>query len=129
MPINTNMSIFNKYTNPQTKDVVFKKHLIDNVFWDDSKGINLNHGYEKADEVNIYIPKNINDMSEYVEPKKYNGIGWTIKDGDYIVKGDTKENEVSNIKELSNYETFIITVVDDKNFGSEDLHHFEIRGK
>lgn len=129
MMTNTSMSVFNKYTDTFTKDIIYKKHIIENVFWDDSKGVNLNHGYDEADEVNIYIPKNKNDMSEYVKPKQYNGIGWTLKNGDFIIKGVVAENEVSGIKDLSSYETFTITMVDDKDFGSKNMQHFEIRGK
>lgn len=128
MMTNTKMSVFNKYTDTFTKDIIYKKHTIDKVFWDDSKGVNLNHGYDEADEVNVYIPKDENDMSEYVKPKQYNGIGWTLKNGDFIIKGEVAENEVSTIKDLSAYETFVITMVDDKDFGSENMHHFEIRG-
>ena len=128
MITNTSMSIFNKYTEPFTKSVVFKKHIIENVFWDDSKGVNLDHGYDKADAVNAYIPKDKNDMSEYVNAKQYNGNGWTLNNGDFIIKGEVAENEVSGIKELSAYEVFTITMVDDKDFGSSNMHHFEIRG-
>ena len=68
-------------------------------------------------------------MSGYVEPKQYSGNGWTLQNGDFIVKGLTAENEISGIKDLSSYEAFTITMVDDKDFGSENMHHFEIRGK
>lgn len=129
MTTNTSMSVFNKHTDSFTKDIVYKKHVIDNVFWDDSKGVNLNQGYDEADEVNVYIPKDKNDMSGYVEPKQYTGNGWTLQNGDFIVKGLTTENEISGIKDLSSYEAFTITMVDDKDFGSENMHHFEIRGK
>lgn len=129
MMTNTNMSVFNKYTNSFTKDITYKRHIIDHVFWDDSKGVNLNHGYDEADEVNVYIPKDKNDMSDYVKPKQYNGNGWTLQNGDFIIKGEVVEDEVSGIKDLSAYETFTITMVDDKDFGSNNMHHFEIRGK
>lgn len=132
MTTNAKMSVYNKYTT-QEKNVIFKKHLIDNVFWDDSKGINLKMGYENADEVNIFIPKNQNDMSGYVKPKKYKGLynTWTLNNGDFIVKGDTEEKEVLSIKELviKYDDVFTITLVDDKDFGSENMQHFEIRGK
>ena len=132
MKTNTNMSVFNKYTN-KNKNVLFKKHLIDNVFWDDSKGINRNLGYENADDVNVFIPKSQNDMSGYVEPKKYKGLSntWTLENGDFIVKGNTNESEVLSIRELvQKYDNvFTISLVDDKDFGSENMHHFEIRGK
>ena len=132
MTTNTSMSVYNKYTDEE-KNVIFKKHLIDNVFWDDSKGINRNLGYENADDVNVFIPKSQNDMSGYVEPKKYKGLSntWTLENGDFIVKGNTSESEVLSIKELvQKYDNvFTISLVDDKDFGSESMHHFEIRGK
>ena len=132
MTTNTSMSVYNKYTDEQ-KNVVFKKHLIKNVFWDDSKGVNLNKGYENADDVNVFIPKSQNDMSGYVEPKKYKGLSntWTLENGDFIVKGNTEESSVTSIKELAKkYDNvFTISLVDDKDFGSTNMQHFEIRGK
>lgn len=132
MTTNTSMSVFNKYTD-ENKNVIFKKHLIDNVFWDDSKGINRNLGYENADDVNVFIPKNQNDMSGYVEPKKYKGLNntWTLENGDFIVKGNVEESSVVSIKELlKKYDNvFTISLVDDKDFGSANMKHFEIRGK
>ena len=132
MKTNTSMSVFNKYTDEE-KNVIFTKHLIDNVFWDDSKGINRNLGYENADDVNVFIPKNQNDMSGYVEPKKYKGLNntWTLENGDFIVKGNVEESSVTSIKELvKKYDNvFTISLVDDKDFGSANMQHFEIRGK
>lgn len=132
MTTNTCMSVFNKYTDSE-KNVIFKKYEIENVFWDDSKGVNLSLGYENADEVNVFIPKNENDMSSYVEPKYYIGLNdtWTLNNGDFIVKGQTFENQVSSIKELKEKynNVFTVTLVDDKDFGSKSMRHFEIRGK
>lgn len=128
MTTNTNMSIFNKYTEPFTHNVVFKKHLIDYVFWDDTKAVKQNDGYDKNNKINVYVPKDINDLSEYIKAKNYNGTGWTIQNGDFIIKGDVVETEVSGIKELSQYETFIIKSFSDKDYGSKNMHHFEIKG-
>lgn len=128
MTTNTNMSIFNKYTEPFTRKVTFKKHLIDYVFWDDTKAVDQNDGYDKSNKVAVYVPKDINDLSKYIKAKNYNGTGWTIQNGDFIIKGDVVETEVSGIKELSQYETFIIKSFSDKDYGSENMHHFEIKG-
>lgn len=132
MKTNTKMSVYNKHTDNE-KNVVFKKHLIEEVFWDDSKGININTGYAEADDVNVFIPKTTKNMIGYIEPKKYKGLTntWTLENGDFIVKGDTKEKEVLGIKELvKKYDNvFTISLVDDKDFGSSSMHHFEIRGK
>lgn len=132
MIINTSMSVYNKYINTTTKAITFKKHLIDNVFWDDSKGINLNKGYDNADNVNIFIPKSQNDMSKYVSPRNYlGGSEWTLQNGDFIVKGNTNLSSVSKISELNELydNVFTITLVDDKDFGSDNMRHFEIRGR
>lgn len=128
MMTNTKMTIYNKHLDTFTHKTTYKKHLIENVFWDDSLGINLNMGYENADKVNVYIPYDKNDLTEYKEPKKYNGEGWTIQNGDYIVKGDVDIDSIDNIKDLSNYEVFAITLCDNKDFGSSNMKHFEIRG-
>lgn len=129
MMTNTKMSIFNKYTNPTTKDVTFKRHIIDNVFWNNVNENTINEGYDKNDKVNVYIPKDVNNFEKYIEAKKYNGNGWTIQKGDFIVRGVTEETEVRGIKELAYYEAFIITFVDDKDYGSLNMHHINIRGK
>ena len=128
MMTNSSATIYNKTTNPITHDVVFKKHLIDNVFWDDSLGVSLNSGYDNADKVSIYIPKDKNDLSEYHKPNEYDGTGWTLQTGDIIVKGNINIDQVTGIKDLKNYDVFRITVMDDKDFGSKCMHHFEIRG-
>lgn len=128
MRTNTNMTVYNKYTNPNTKVVTYKRHLIDNVFWDDSLGVNLNHGYDNADKVNVYIPKYKNDMTKFVNSKQYNGSGWTLQDGDFMIKGNCTIAEVNGVKELSDYNVFRITVIDDKDFGSPNMQHFELRG-
>ena len=128
MTTNTSMSIFNKYTEPFTRKVTFKKHLIDYVFWDDTKAVDQNDGYDKSNKVAVYVPKDINDLSKYIKAKNYNGTGWTIQNGDFIIKGDVVEIEVSGIKELSQYETFIIKSFSDKDYGSKNMHHFEIKG-
>lgn len=131
MMTNTKMSVFNRYKEPFTNNVSYKKHVVEHVFWDDSLGINLNTGYENADKVNIYIPfdKNKSDLENYKEPKQYNGNGWTLQNGDFIIKGEVAESEVDRIKDLKAYEVFEITVIDKKDFGSYNMQHFEIRGQ
>lgn len=130
MMTNTKMSVFNKYTSPQ-KQVKYIKHVVDNVFWDDERSVQLSTGNEKDDKVVVFIPKDKNDFSGYVKPKEYDGTNWTLDNGSYIVKGETSENEVSTLKELSSKynEVAEITSVIDRDFGSYSMQHFEIRGK
>lgn len=129
MYTNTNMCVFNKYIEPFTKTSTYKKHVIDNVFWDDSQAISLSTGFDKDNKVDVFIPFDKNDLSGYKEPKNYNGTGWTLRNGDFIIKGDVTETEVDGIKDLSAYETFEITASDKKDFGSYNMQHFEVKGK
>lgn len=123
MYTNTNMTVFNRFKG------VYKKHLIDNVFWDDTQSIAKSTGFDKDNKVNLFIPFDKNDLSEFKEPKQYDGTGWTLRKGDFIIKGDVPETEVSGIKDLSAYDVFEITTYDKKDFGSNNMRHFEIRGK
>lgn len=128
MTTNTSMSVFNRYTDSFTKNVTFKKHVIDNVFWDDTIAVQQDLGHDKANKVAVYVPKDKNDLSNYVNAKQYNGNGWTLQTGDFIVKGEVIETTITGIKDLKNYDTFTITEFDDKDYGSSNMHHFEIKG-
>lgn len=128
MTTNTSMSVFNRYTDSFTKNVTFKKHVISNVFWDDTIAVQQDLGHDKANKVAVYVPKNKNDLSNYVNAKQYNGNGWTLQTGDFIVKGEVIETTITGIKDLKNYDVFTITEVDDKDYGSPNMHHFEIKG-
>lgn len=128
MMTNTKMTIYNQYIEPNTHNKLYKKHVIENVFWDDSLGVNLNMGYENADKVNVYIPYDKNDLTNYKNPKQFIGEGWTLQNGDIMVKGEINVNIINGIKDLSQYEPFIMTVCDNKDFGSSNMQHFELRG-
>lgn len=128
MMTNTKMTIYNQYIEPNTHNKLYKKHVIENVFWDDSLGINLNKGYENADKVNVYIPFDKNDLTDYKNPKQFIGEGWTLQNGDYMVKGEIDIDNINGIKDLSQYDPFIMTVCDNKDFGSSNMQHFELRG-
>lgn len=128
MMTNTKMSIFNRYVNPTTKSVIFKRHIIDNVFWDSYIEVDQDKGHSKSNSVQVFIPKDKNDLSELVNPNEYDGKNnWTINTGDYIVKGIVESETVNKISELEN--AFTVTFVDDKDYGSPNMHHIEIKGE
>ena len=132
MTTNTNMSVFNRNKIDDVssgRSIRYKKHVIKNVFWDSVQAITNSTGFEKNNSVDVFIPFDKNDLSDYKEPKQYEGFGWTLRKGDFIIKGDIEETEVDGIKDLSAYEVFEITTVDVKDFGSSNMQHFEIKGK
>ena len=137
MYTNTNMTIFNK--NVQNGQVIYKPKLIDYVFWDSKESINGSRGNsdgaDKSDEVIVYLPTTKNDISDYKEPKEYKKSfdGWTIEEGDFIVKGDIsikddEPNIINGIKDLKDYEAFTINFVENNDYGSKEMQHFKIKG-
>lgn len=130
MYTNSCMTIFNKHTTAD-KEVIYIPHKIDNVFWDSSEAVAEN--LDRNDEVVVYIPFEKNDLSDYISPKDYDEqltSVWTIREGDLIIKGDlTSLESVHTLKELKDYETFTVYSIDTKDFGSEDMQHFKVKGK
>jgi len=129
---NGNMTIFNKHTN-SNKDVYYIPHKLDNVFWDSIEAVDQGTQADKSDEVVVYIPYDKNDFSDYIDPKEYDSSlenVWTIKEGDFIIKGDiTNIGNIETIKTLKDYEVFTIDFVDINDFGSNNMQHIKIKGK
>ena len=127
---NTCMTVFNKHTT-QDKSIIYKPKVIENVFWDSTEAVKDN--LDKADEVTVYIPFEKNDLSKYIDPKKYDSSlmdVWTLREGDFIVKGDLSfVSNITLIKQLKDYEAFTIYSVDIKDYGSSDMQHFKVKGK
>lgn len=125
------MTIYNRYTSPMTKNVVYSAHKIDNVFWDSIEAVQENNN--KNDEVVVYLPTDKNDVSNYIEPKQYDGTinTWTIREGDIIVRNDLSNSKpyIEKIADLKDYEAFTIYFVDYNDFGSDNMQHFKIRGR
>lgn len=117
MYTNSDMTIYSKTYNQDTRIDEWVRHEIKNVFWDNCKGANVKKsGMDTADSVTVFIPLS----SSSIEPKI----------GDYIVKGIVKE-EFTKITELSKKysDSHVITKVDRKDFGSSVMRHWEVGGK
>lgn len=117
MYTNSDMTIYCKTYNQNTRTDEWVRHEINKVFWDNCKGSNVKKsGMDAADSVNVFIPLS----SSSIEPKI----------GDYIVKGIVKE-EFTKITELSKKysDSHVITKVDRKDFGSSVMRHWEVGGK
>lgn len=120
------LTIVNKCFNRETKKDDYKISHVKG-FWSSNEGITIsNTDLIKNDGFKALIL-----MSEvgYVNPKDYIGKEgtWTLQNDDYIVKGIV--NEVSTLTKLKDdYECMKITNISVKDYGSLDMHHFEISG-
>lgn len=136
MYTNANITIYNKYLDEATRLDKHKRTTIKNVFFDEKKAVNrLQSGLESADHVLLLIPFDYTSQSNYVSPREFEELEdksnhFTLKTGDKIIKGDIEyevERKISELDEL--YETFTITSVDSKDFGSSHMRHWELGAK
>lgn len=148
MYTNTGATLYNYDRDKATGKVTYRRTYLRNVFWDDSKQSNvLKSGLTSVESVNISVPFDVDaEGKTYKSPKEYlnstdkdNSFTFTANSQDLIVKGiiDYEINNSSSQKiseSLSylknNYDyVMTISIVDMKDFGSENMRHWEIGGR
>ncbi len=124
---NQDITIINKVFDSTLKTTTYKISKIKG-FWSSNNGISINNTMlVKSDGVIVRI---LISENGYVSPKEYIGTGWTLKDDDYIIKGNITESSISSINEIINkYECMKITNIAIKDYGSYDMQHFEVSGE
>lgn len=135
---NANMTIYNIIPQKGTAKETYKRTVVKDVFWNESREITTSeNGIKKEDIVRIMIPlESLNALKkEYKPPKAWLSTEnkdnyYTFKHKDIIVKGIVKD-EITTPKELEQkYDNvFAITSVSDNRYGSENMHHFFIIAK
>ena len=117
MTTNSSMTLYHKRFNSNTRLDEWDRYPIENVMWQGSKGASINKGYEKANDISIYIPYDTNMGLEKV----------SFSIGDIIVKGNVEDNiaKQSDLK-VDNYN--IITLINN-DYGSDDMKHIYLGAK
>jgi hypothetical protein len=136
MYTNSNMTIYNKYFDKETRTDKHQRTILYGVFWDDKKAMNrLQSGLENADEVFIAIPFSVGSNRQYITPKEFESLEdksnyFTLREEDRIVQGEIDFEIEGKLSDLDReYEAFTITSVDTKNFGSPHMRHWEVGAK
>lgn len=150
MYTNTDATLYNYFKDKETGKVSYRKTYLKGVFWDDVKQSNvIKSGLATVESVLICIPFSVNaDNKVYKSPKEYQKLSDEEKDNaftfvansqDIIVKGivdyDIDNTSSKTISEglmylRNNYDSVMtISVVDEKDFGSEAMRHWELGGK
>lgn len=128
----------------EEKDVAYIT-ILRGVFLDASKGANVRAtGLTSADSATLYIPFSVKAIDgvlrgiekEYVGAQTFWGADdcsgfWTLShDGDggetFFVKGEFVTENISVAK--AHDECYVVTKVDMKDYGSEDMRHWEVGG-
>lgn len=115
MITNASLTHYHKTIDNETRLEKWIRHNYNNVWWFGGKGSSINKGYENANDVDVRIPydKNNIDISN-------------LAIGDIIIKG-TLDINITTQQDLKNYEVYNITSISDNNFGSSP--HIHLGGK
>ena len=115
MIINASLTHYHKTLDETTRLEKWIRYNYDNVWWFGGKGSSINKGYENANDVNVRIPYDKNDIDIS-----------NLAIGDIIVKG-TLDTNITTQQDLNNYEFYNITSINDNNFGIDK--HIHLGGK
>lgn len=118
--------------------------VLKGVLLDASKAVNVRaSGLEGADAVNLYIPFDVDAVDavslfprRYMGSKEYDGEAdksglWTLEPGEdcFFVKGEVVEPERDFQYIKAHYDdVYVVTKVDQKDFGTPDMQHWEVGG-
>ena len=115
MITNASLTHYHKTLDKTTRLEKWIRYNYENVWWFGGKGSSINKGYENANDVNVRIPYDKNDID-------INNLAI----GDIIVKG-TLNTDITTQQDLKNYEVYNITSINDNNFGINP--HIHLGGK
>ena len=106
----------------------YKRHEIKGVFWDESKQSNMiKSGLSTIDSVTIYVPfENMPPGIKFATAKDLivNGIV-----DDEIDNSSPQAYSASLNALKSKYDVYTLSICDKKDYGSEDMRHYELSCK
>ena len=116
MITNGKVTIYHKGYDEIARETKWQRFNYDNVWFFGGKGAGINKGYDNANDVQVRIPYDQNN-------------GLNIEDfsvGDILVQG-TLGIDIETQEDLSNYEIYNITSINNNNFGNNQ--HIHLGGK
>ena len=115
MIINASLTHYHKTLDEATRLEKWIRYNYENVWWFGGKGSSINKGYENANDVNVRISYDKNDIDIS-----------NLAIGDIIIKG-TLNTDITTQQDLKKYEVYNITSINDNNFGINP--HIHLGGK
>lgn len=117
MTTNSCMTLYHKRFNSEKRLDEWDRYPIENVMWQGGKGASINKGYDKANDIKVFIPYDTNKGLEKVP----------FSIGDIIVKGSVEDKilKQSDLK-VDNYN---ITTLINNDYGSDDMRHIQLGAK
>ena len=115
MVTNASLTHYHKTLDETTRLEKWIRYNYENVWWFGGKGSSINKGYENANDVDVRIPYDKNDIDIS-----------NLAIGDIIIKG-TLDTDITTQQDLNSYEVYNITSINDNNFGINP--HIHLGGK
>lgn len=136
MKTNADITIYSRYLDLITKVDKYQRTVLMGVFWESYQAVNVRKsGLDNADRVRVFIPHQVAVIGDYRKPKAWQALGdkagfWTLQTGDKVVLGavDYEIEKVASELEKRFDDVLTLTKIDDKNFGSLALRHWEVGG-
>lgn len=116
MLVNSDMTLYHKVLDTETRLEKWERYYIEKVWWYGGKGANTQTGYENANDVQIRIP--------YENNENLNIADFSI--GDIVCKGNI-EKSITSQSELNDVEFYNITAISNNTFGNNQ--HIHLGGK
>ena len=115
MITNNSLTVYHKTFDETTRTEIWNRHNYENVWFFGGKGAGINKGYDNANDVQVRIPYNSNEIN--------------IEDlaiGDILVEGTLNIN-ITTQQDLEDYDIYNITSINNNNFGNNP--HIHLGGK
>lgn len=140
------VTLYNVTENPETLEVNYNITVLLGVFLDRSQARNIEKsGLRDADSATLFIPFSVKavdgesgEEKQYIGPKAYRALAdttgyWTLEAGGvssgvdcFFAKGILISRDgYSQIREY-NDDVYDVTTVDTRDFGSEDMQHWQV---
>ncbi len=134
---NTDITIYNKYTDPTTRAEKYQRTVVSDVVWQGAKASSAaNGGLLASNSAAIYIP--MVRGTQYVKPIAWQALvtktgKWTLAEGDVIVKGIVTDEITGGTTMTTLKATYddvlTITSVDTMDQGSANMQHWQVGAK
>lgn len=111
MICNSKVTIYHLGLDTTTNLEKWTRYNYDNAWFFGGRGAGINKGYDNANDVQVRLPYNMNELD--------------IKNfaiGDIIVKGEIKSDIITQ-QDLDDYEVYNITSINNNDFGNNQHIH------
>lgn len=142
------VTVYNVYEDPLALEVAYNITILRGVFLDVAKGTNVKKtGMQDTDAATLFIPFSVKavdgvtgEEKKYIGPKAFSALEdktgyWTLETGGtsssadcFFVKGEVVTDKGYAKMRYLYDDVFDVTTVDVRDFGTPDMHHWQVGG-